>query len=348
METRALAIAFFYAIGTAIGGITGPFLFGKMIESGEESQVAIAFFLGAGVMAIGGIVELIFGVKAEQAELEDIAKPLTAQDAEEDAATGRPRRPERRGRDLGAEAAAPAATGGRYRLGPGRTGSSPGMCVSAPIAEREFSREIERIEQALAEHGPTERRELARLVGARFWGPGRFPAALREAVVSGRAQRIDRTRFGPASQRLSGHRVLLGGVEVEVAVVGAEALGDERRGGAAEHRCLRRRAAEREAAEEAGAERVAAPGRVDDLDVERGHGLDAVRGDDDDAVRAARGHDAGHPAVEQRPAAVDDARRAREGEHLLAVGEQVVEVAGTPARSTRAARARRRRARRRT
>ena len=39
METRALAIAFFYAIGTAIGGITGPFLFGKMIESGEESQV---------------------------------------------------------------------------------------------------------------------------------------------------------------------------------------------------------------------------------------------------------------------------------------------------------------------
>jgi len=48
METRALAIAFFYAIGTAIGGVTGPFLFGKMIESGKESQVAIAFFLGAG------------------------------------------------------------------------------------------------------------------------------------------------------------------------------------------------------------------------------------------------------------------------------------------------------------
>ena len=37
METRALAIAFFYAIGTAIGGVTGPYLFGKMIESGEET-----------------------------------------------------------------------------------------------------------------------------------------------------------------------------------------------------------------------------------------------------------------------------------------------------------------------
>ena len=84
METRALAIAFFYAIGTAIGGITGPYLFGKMIESGEESQVAIAFFLGAAVMALGGVAELFFGVKAEQAELEDIAKPLTAQDAEQD------------------------------------------------------------------------------------------------------------------------------------------------------------------------------------------------------------------------------------------------------------------------
>jgi MFS family permease len=44
METRALAIAFFSAIGTAVGGITGLFLFGKMIESGQESQVAIAFF----------------------------------------------------------------------------------------------------------------------------------------------------------------------------------------------------------------------------------------------------------------------------------------------------------------
>jgi MFS family permease len=93
METRALAIAFFYAIGTAAGGITGPYLFGKMIESGEESQVAIAFFIGAAVMAIGGIVELILGVRAEGKDLESIARPLSAEDADE-----RPRRfPEQRG-----------------------------------------------------------------------------------------------------------------------------------------------------------------------------------------------------------------------------------------------------------
>jgi MFS transporter len=82
MQTRALAIAFFYAIGTAIGGITGPLLFAKLIESGKESQVAIGFYLGAAVMAIGGVVEIFFGVMAEQRDLEDIATPLTAEEAE--------------------------------------------------------------------------------------------------------------------------------------------------------------------------------------------------------------------------------------------------------------------------
>jgi MFS family permease len=204
METRALAIAFFYAIGTAVGGITGPFLFGKMIESGEPSQVGIAFFIGAAVMAIGGVVELIFGVKAEGQELEDIAKPLTAEDAEGDGT--RPREDaaaepsaQRRGRDLAAEAAARERNRRRrYRLGPGRVSYSPGMVVSAPITEVELAREVAAIEAALGENGPIDRRQLARLVGARFWGPGRFAAALREAVESGRARRLGRTRFGPA------------------------------------------------------------------------------------------------------------------------------------------------------
>ena len=66
METRALSIAFFYAVGTAAGGIVGPLLFGHLIASGSQDQVAIGFFIGAVVMAIGGIAELLFGVKAEQ------------------------------------------------------------------------------------------------------------------------------------------------------------------------------------------------------------------------------------------------------------------------------------------
>ncbi len=78
MEMRALAIALFYAIGTALGGILGPLLFAGFIASGNRHLVALGFFIGAGVMAIGGIAELLFGVKAEQAELEDIAAPMTA------------------------------------------------------------------------------------------------------------------------------------------------------------------------------------------------------------------------------------------------------------------------------
>jgi MFS family permease len=172
METRALAIAFFYAIGTAVGGITGPYLFGKMIESGEESQVAIAFFIGAGVMALGGIAELLFGIKAEGQDLESIARPLSAEDAEE---KPRPR---------------------RRRLGPGTAHSSPGMWVSQSVPGGDLRREVDAIERALANRdGPTDRRELARVVGARFWGPGRFGAALREAVESGRAKRAGRNRY---------------------------------------------------------------------------------------------------------------------------------------------------------
>jgi MFS family permease len=81
METRALAIAFFYAVGTGLGGIIGPVLFGQLINSGARTAVAIGFAIGAAVMALGGVAELVFGVKAEGAALEDIAKPLSAEEA---------------------------------------------------------------------------------------------------------------------------------------------------------------------------------------------------------------------------------------------------------------------------
>ncbi|HET8588250.1 MAG TPA: MFS transporter [Nakamurella sp.] len=83
METRALAIAFFYAVGTAVGGIAGPLLFGQLIGSGQRGLVTIAFFIGAAVMAMGGVAELILGVKAERASLESIAQPLTAAEADD-------------------------------------------------------------------------------------------------------------------------------------------------------------------------------------------------------------------------------------------------------------------------
>src|SRR5699024_7848216 len=131
METRALAIAFFYAIGTAAGGIAGPLLFGRMIESENRSLVALAFLIGAGVMALGGVAELLFGVKAERADLEDIAKPLTAEDAEEQA-------PEVEGSAVGGEPEGTSArgrtprTGSRLRPGPGSAGvDAPWPAVSS-------------------------------------------------------------------------------------------------------------------------------------------------------------------------------------------------------------------------
>ncbi|MGP5726233.1 MFS transporter [Arthrobacter rhombi] len=77
METRALAIAFFYAIGTAAGGISGPLLFAKMVETGDPFDTAIAFTVGALLMIAAGIVAVFLAVKAERRSLEDIASPLT-------------------------------------------------------------------------------------------------------------------------------------------------------------------------------------------------------------------------------------------------------------------------------
>ena len=82
METRAMAISFFYAVGTAIGGITGPLLFGRLIETGAETNVMYGYLLGAALMIGAGVVEIVLGVEAAGKQLEDIAKPLTAEDAE--------------------------------------------------------------------------------------------------------------------------------------------------------------------------------------------------------------------------------------------------------------------------
>jgi hypothetical protein len=84
METRALCIAFFYAVGTAIGGIAGPLLFGRLIDDAtgakDITQIAVGYFIGAALMIGAGIVAIFLGVRAEGETLEDIAKPLTAVD----------------------------------------------------------------------------------------------------------------------------------------------------------------------------------------------------------------------------------------------------------------------------
>jgi MFS family permease len=81
LETRALCIAVFYAVGTGIGGVIGPQVFSRMINTDSYYQVFLALGLGAVMMILGGIAELLFGVRAERRSLESIAQPLTVEDA---------------------------------------------------------------------------------------------------------------------------------------------------------------------------------------------------------------------------------------------------------------------------
>src|SRR5690606_38052355 len=89
----------------------------------------------------------------------------------------------------------------RLLPGPGEAFYSPGMIGTATRRRAEsdiaLDREVNAIAQALSEHGPTSRQRLAELVGARYWGPGRFRAALREAVHEGLARPETRNRFAP-------------------------------------------------------------------------------------------------------------------------------------------------------
>lgn len=78
METRAMAIAFFYAIGTVAGGVAGPLVFAKLAADGDPGRTALAFTLGAVAMFAAGLVEVAFGVRAEGRSLEELATPLSA------------------------------------------------------------------------------------------------------------------------------------------------------------------------------------------------------------------------------------------------------------------------------
>jgi MFS family permease len=77
LEIRALAIAFFYAIGTGIGGIVGPWLFGVLIDTGSRVSVFGGYLLGAVLMISGGLVAWRWAVPAERKSLEMVARPLT-------------------------------------------------------------------------------------------------------------------------------------------------------------------------------------------------------------------------------------------------------------------------------
>src|SRR5579872_6742588 len=78
VEIRAMAIAVFYAIGTGIGGVIAPALFGAFIQSGSRATVFFGYALAAALMLGAAVVAALFAVQAERKSLEEVATPLSA------------------------------------------------------------------------------------------------------------------------------------------------------------------------------------------------------------------------------------------------------------------------------
>jgi MFS family permease len=82
LETRALAIAIFYAMGTALGGIAGPLVFGHLIGLGGRDQLFHGYLFAGALMIGAALVELAIGIKSERRSLESVAPPLATVDNE--------------------------------------------------------------------------------------------------------------------------------------------------------------------------------------------------------------------------------------------------------------------------
>ncbi|HVS68152.1 MAG TPA: MFS transporter [Mycobacteriales bacterium] len=183
METRAIAIALFYAVGTGLGGIIGPVLFGHLIATKHPFDTAMGYLLGGALMFAAGVVEIFLGIDAEQKSLEEIAAPITSEASEggepsRRAATSRPLPRSTRPYPF------PAQSGrfGRYDLRPGST-------ALREIYRAVSDREIDAVVDALRSDGPATISALAARLGARYWGPGRLREVVREAQARGLLER---------------------------------------------------------------------------------------------------------------------------------------------------------------
>jgi MFS family permease len=76
LEVRALAIALFYAIGTGIGGVAGPTLFGALIDTGSRGSVFAGYLFGSVLMIAAAIIAWRYCIAAERKPLESVARPL--------------------------------------------------------------------------------------------------------------------------------------------------------------------------------------------------------------------------------------------------------------------------------
>ncbi len=78
LEVRAMAISLFYAIGTLVGGVGAPALFGALIESKTRAPLLGGYIGAALLMLVAAATERIIGVAAEGRSLENISQPLSS------------------------------------------------------------------------------------------------------------------------------------------------------------------------------------------------------------------------------------------------------------------------------
>jgi MFS family permease len=76
LEVRALAIALFYAVGTGIGGVVGPALFGALIDTGSRNSVFAGYLFGSALMVAAAVIAWRYCTAAERRALESVARPL--------------------------------------------------------------------------------------------------------------------------------------------------------------------------------------------------------------------------------------------------------------------------------
>jgi MFS family permease len=84
LEMRALVISLFYVLGTAVGGLLAPALFGALIETERAGFIAVGYLIGAGLMMAAAATEFFLGVDSERKSLEDVASPLSTEGVGED------------------------------------------------------------------------------------------------------------------------------------------------------------------------------------------------------------------------------------------------------------------------
>jgi MFS family permease len=80
IEIRAVAISLFYAVGTGIGGVAAPAIFGRLIAEGSRPHIFWGYLFGAAAMILAAVIEAVLGIDAERQPLESVAAPLSLAD----------------------------------------------------------------------------------------------------------------------------------------------------------------------------------------------------------------------------------------------------------------------------